>query len=276
MKEISEKMQLMIFDLLEGNLTKEQSAEVLKQIQQNKELMDFYISFQQTYLKPESIEFENKSSLLKSEPSKLRVWLWTGAAAASIALVLYFIPIDTQIPHKSKTNPTIAKSISPTKSSNTEIAPIISSEQAIVENVTIPHPHLTKKALGSSKKQNLEFVKNEEPIQPVKKISFDSTIKVNHEKTGLAIIEKSKPSKSETEVTLAKYSSNGKNTTYEGEQKQLRNTWFKEMIQLIKDGNLPELKFRKSTAVSSANSELKLMVCTENAAYNSYIYSENE
>jgi len=67
MKEISEEQQWLIFELLEGNLSKEESESTLKSVQNNSELFQFYNELKLTYLVPDnSITFNKKQSLKKS------------------------------------------------------------------------------------------------------------------------------------------------------------------------------------------------------------------
>ena len=50
MKEISEELQWEIFELLEGNLSNEQSSIILNKIKSDKDLEEFYLSLKLTYL----------------------------------------------------------------------------------------------------------------------------------------------------------------------------------------------------------------------------------
>lgn len=66
MKEISEEWQLKLFDLLEGNLSEAESAQLLIEIETHANLFREYKLLQSTYLTPDETEvFEFKHKLLK-------------------------------------------------------------------------------------------------------------------------------------------------------------------------------------------------------------------
>lgn len=110
--QIPEEIQWQIFELLEGNLTPEESEKTLKLIQSNSDYQTFYRELSLTYLKPEPSEFPNKSVLLKSSSSTFTIWrnlTLLASSAAAIAL-LWLNKSETTIPknhslpsHASKT-----------------------------------------------------------------------------------------------------------------------------------------------------------------------------
>lgn len=110
--QIPEEIQWQIFELLEGNLTPEESEKTLKLIESNSDYQTFYRELSLTYLKPEPSEFPNKSVLLKSSSSTFTIWrnlTLLASSAAAIAL-LWLNKSETTIPknhslpsHASKT-----------------------------------------------------------------------------------------------------------------------------------------------------------------------------
>jgi cytoskeletal protein RodZ len=88
MKEISEDMQMMIFDLLEGNLNKHEEINLLKQIEEQPNLKAEYQLMKLTYLtlESESINSDFKQSLLKKTPILWFKPVIIGRAAAILLL----------------------------------------------------------------------------------------------------------------------------------------------------------------------------------------------
>jgi hypothetical protein len=89
MKEISDKMQMMIFDLLEGNLNKMDEIALLKQIEEQPDLKAEYKLMQLTYLtlESETINADFKQSLLKKTPI---IWFTPSHIGRAAAILLLF------------------------------------------------------------------------------------------------------------------------------------------------------------------------------------------
>jgi hypothetical protein len=92
MKEISEELQWEIFELLEGNLSNEQSSIILNKIKSDKDLEDFYLSLKLTYLeKDNSIVYQDKQSLIKRSTWNIYVSSAKYAAAAVVVLCVSYL-----------------------------------------------------------------------------------------------------------------------------------------------------------------------------------------
>jgi hypothetical protein len=66
MKEISEELQWEIFELLEGNLSHDESLIILNKIKSDNDLENYYSSLKQTYLqKDNAINYPGKKSLIR-------------------------------------------------------------------------------------------------------------------------------------------------------------------------------------------------------------------
>lgn len=98
MKLNEENYELLMFDLLEGNLNKKDELSVMHQIEENEFFFKEWKLFKSTVLvSDEDIVFTNKQSLLKEEATatvipKRRIWLSAAASICLIALVYIFWP----------------------------------------------------------------------------------------------------------------------------------------------------------------------------------------
>ncbi|MCL9980800.1 MAG: hypothetical protein NBV77_05075 [Bacteroidia bacterium] len=106
---IPEEIQWQIFELLEGNLTAEESEKTLHLIESNSDYQTFYHELSLTYLKPEPAEYPNKSVLLKSSPSTFKIWrnlsILVSSAAAIAMLMLYKTETPLKTTHSISTSP---------------------------------------------------------------------------------------------------------------------------------------------------------------------------
>ncbi|MEY3966351.1 MAG: hypothetical protein RL263_1520 [Bacteroidota bacterium] len=127
---IPEEIQWQIFELLEGNLTAEESEKTLYLIESNSDYQTFYHELSLTYLKPEPTEYPNKSVLLKSSPSTFKIWrnlsILVGSAAAIAILLL----------SKSETPLTTTHSISTSPQKTASVNHAHSAESTV--NITAP------------------------------------------------------------------------------------------------------------------------------------------
>lgn len=88
MKELSEEMQMRIFDLLEGNLSESEKTLLLKEIAESAELQREYTLMSKTYFEVEPLVFAHKTDLYR--PKRGIVYfmpLQRYAAAAAILLL---------------------------------------------------------------------------------------------------------------------------------------------------------------------------------------------
>jgi hypothetical protein len=93
--EITEAQEWQLFELLEGNLSADESALVHQEIEAQPALAYHFNLLKQTYTSAPEIHFPEAQSL-KKQPRNKQVYLWTStAAAAAIALLLLWKPIST-------------------------------------------------------------------------------------------------------------------------------------------------------------------------------------
>jgi hypothetical protein len=93
--EITEAQEWQLFELLEGNLSADESALLHQEIEAQPALAYHFNLLKQTYSSAPEIHFPEAQSL-KKQPRNKQVYLWTStAAAAVIALLLLWKPIST-------------------------------------------------------------------------------------------------------------------------------------------------------------------------------------
>ena len=93
--EITEAQEWQLFELLEGNLSADESALLHQEIEAQPALAYHLNLLKQTYSSAPEIHFPEAQSL-KKQPRNKQVYLWTStAAAAVIALLLLWKPIST-------------------------------------------------------------------------------------------------------------------------------------------------------------------------------------
>jgi len=93
--EITEAQEWQLFELLEGNLSADESALLHQEIEAQPALAYHFNLLKQTYTSAPEIHFPEAQSL-KKQPRNKQVYLWTStAAAAAIALLLLWKPIST-------------------------------------------------------------------------------------------------------------------------------------------------------------------------------------
>jgi hypothetical protein len=89
-----ENYEMILFDLLEGNLSEKERQDALAQIEADSFLSEEWEMMQKTILPVEEIVFEDKDSLLKSESKKIAFPMWRVAAAivflAMFSFMVYF------------------------------------------------------------------------------------------------------------------------------------------------------------------------------------------
>ena len=92
--EITEAQEWQLFELLEGNLSADESALLHQEIEAQPALAYHFNLLKQTYTSAPEIHFPEAQSL-KKQPRNKQVYLWTStAAAAVIALLLLWKPIS--------------------------------------------------------------------------------------------------------------------------------------------------------------------------------------
>ena len=93
--EITEAQEWQLFELLEGNLSADESALLHQEIEAQPVLAYHFDLLKQTYSSAPEIHFPEAQSL-KKQPRNKQIYLWAStAAAAAIALLLLWKPIST-------------------------------------------------------------------------------------------------------------------------------------------------------------------------------------
>lgn len=97
MKQVNEEWQMRIFDLLEGNLSKEEAIKVLSEIEKDDALMHEYRLMQKTYLAPEFVQeetFLEKAALYRKAGGiftfQKNIFKYAAAAVIFIAVTIAF------------------------------------------------------------------------------------------------------------------------------------------------------------------------------------------
>jgi hypothetical protein len=99
--EITEAQECQLFELLEGNLSADESALLHQEIEAQPALAYHFNLLKQTYSSAPEIHFPEAQSL-KKQPRNKQVYLWIStAAAAAIAILLLWKPMA---PAKNKSN----------------------------------------------------------------------------------------------------------------------------------------------------------------------------
>jgi hypothetical protein len=159
----NENMELMLFDLLEGNLDAETESKVREEIAHNPVWEREWKLMQMTVLTPETnIVFEKKQTLLKPIQTRKIVpiyWRWIAVSAA--ACLIFFIWFGTQNQSKNSlpdiaTVKPIKPNLNKVESNQTDKTNSSNSELQIPESVNDP---ITKKA-----KENIVPFKEPETI----------------------------------------------------------------------------------------------------------------
>jgi hypothetical protein len=152
--EITEAQEWQLFELLEGNLSADESALLHQEIEAQPALAYHFNLLKQTYTSAPEIYFPEAQSL-KKQPRNKQVYLWTStAAAAAIALLLLWKPISTltnkssidaqdnmgQVFEKSKLNeglemPSLNPDNAPTKESDRSANTISSAKTQATKNL---------------------------------------------------------------------------------------------------------------------------------------------
>ena len=86
--EITEAQEWQLFELMEGNLSAEEAALLLQEIESQPALAYHYNLLKQTYTSAQEIHFPDAQSL-KKQPRNKQVYLWTSTAVAAAIIILF-------------------------------------------------------------------------------------------------------------------------------------------------------------------------------------------
>lgn len=282
MKEISEELQWEIFELLEGNLSHEESLIILNKVKSNKDLEKYYSSLKQTYLKKESaIVYPDKQNLIKKSVWNIYVSPLKYVAAAVVVLCVSYLVNNNQ--------PTpVALQSSVTKFDS---KPLIDSNEATKIEVATPKKLTTLVSLVNNKQNSpsnipLEklslnkFNKRKKQFNPSTKLIEESEFYNNlTANTYLSEEEKKQIMLKWLLIHSANYCACqddcidvqparniAMNDVEIKNDQQLSKKWISEVKQMIKSGTIPKIKLVSSRKKEKWLPTLGIQVNTENAS----------
>jgi hypothetical protein len=282
MKEISEELQWEIFELLEGNLSNEQSSIILNKIKSDKDLEEFYLSLKLTYLeKDNSIVYQDKQSLIKRSTWNIYFSQAKYAAAAVVVLcVSYLFYNNKTAAVKTKSMVAINDSkriVKPIESNkmeevtsmkSTTIVRVVNENQNSTQNIPLEKLSLNK------------FNKHKKQFNPSSKLIEESEFYNNlTANTYLSDEEKKQIMLKWLLIHSANYCAcqddcidvqPTKNIAFNDvelkNKQQLSKQWINEVKQMIKSGTIPKIKLVSSRKKEKWLPTLGIQVNTENAS----------
>ena len=283
MKEISEELQWEIFELLEGNLSNEQSLIILNQIKSDKDLETYFLSLKQTYLQIENdIVYADKHSLLKKSTWSIFISPLKYVAAASIVLCLSYLFYNNQptpVSMQSKVAVNVPKRNIETKETNKSIVnvptEVITSSLPVLEvnQITTSNISLEKLSLNKFNKHKKQFNPSSKLIE---ESEFYNNLTAN---TYLSDEEKKQIMLKWLLIHSANYcacqddcieiqptKNIALNEVQVKNDQQLSKQWINEVKQMIKSGTIPKIKLVTSRKKEKWLPTLGIQVNTENAS----------
>ena len=282
MKEISEELQWEIFELLEGNLSHEESLIILNKVKSNKDLEKYYSSLKQTYLEKDSaIVYPDKQNLIKKSVWNIYVSPLKYVAAAVVVLCVSYLVNNNQ--------PTpVALQSSVTKY---DTKPLIDSNEATKIEVATPKKLTTLVSLVNNKQNSpsnipLEklslnkFNRRKKQFNPSTKLIEESEFYNNlTANTYLSEEEKKQIMLKWLLIHSANYCACqddcidvqparniAMNDIEIKNDQQLSKKWISEVKQMIKSGTIPKIKLVSSRKKEKWLPTLGIQVNTENAS----------
>jgi len=282
MKEISEELQWEIFDLLEGNLSNEESLIILNKIKSNKDLENYYSSLKQTYIQNDNaIVYPDKQSLIKKSSWSLFISPLKYAAAAVVVLGVSYLFYNHQsapIQIKSKVAKNETKKITEPTELNKREKPIPLKLNNVV-TVVNQNPNASQN-IPLEKLSLNKFSKHKKQFNPSSKLIEESEFYNNlTANTYLSDEEKKQIMLKWLLIHSANYCAcqddcieiqQTKNIALNDVEvkndQQLSKQWIKEVKQMIKSGNIPKIKLVSSRKNEKWLPTLGIQVNTENAS----------
>ncbi len=280
MKEISEELQWEIFELLEGNLSSEESLIILNKIKSNKDLENYHSSLKQTYLlNDDAIVYINKQSLIRKSSWQIYVSPLKYAAAAVVVLCVSYLFYTNQ-PTSIQKQPRVAKNetkkiIEPIEFNKREqLIPM-----KLTNVVTVEDPNSSQN-IPLEKLSLNKFNKHKKQFQPSSKLieeyEFYNNLTAN---TYLSDEEKKQIMLKWLLIHSANYcacqddcieiqptKNIALNDVEVKNDQQLSKQWINEVKQMIKSGTIPKIKLVTSRKKEKWLPTLGIQVNTENAS----------
>jgi hypothetical protein len=296
MKEISEEQQWLIFELLEGNLSKEESESTLKAVQSSPELFQFYNELKLTYLAPDNSILFNKKQTLKKSIFTVQIQSTLKYAAAIavfgiISWLFYFSKLNkinpqiSSIPRieKQSKNDTENTTVPGSKTNLHANTKIKNNRIYQKDNQTISNNSTVKLVVNAPIKQldshiittafsfensfltqilENQYLSDEEKLSKIlkwKRLNADANLNKT-ENLGNSNLENNK-----VEIVFTDFKKLEKD-----HQKQLRKLWFTEARNGLKYGKIPQVKLvsskKENNWIPQVNLQLKANTTYINAS----------
>jgi hypothetical protein len=249
--KISEEQEWQLFELLEGNLSEAEAANLHQQMQSDGELKAHFNALAQTYLQPTFTPFPDASSLKKKGSSRTVLFYISFSAAAALAILWIFRPtvsthIQTPIniathsdnPFTDKTTPGTPESEPRTQDHDHRE---INKGRAILSQLS--KPTQTGK-FGSNKSEDLNetgvhpLILATEPVRKVKNIndsSFQRSTEVFASQNNANA--SNKPLTSETiQTAIAQRTPKTK--------RELLKSFYQDARRMVENGHLPHVNVK--------------------------------
>lgn len=141
MKLNKDNYELILFDLLEGNLPEEESIQLMQQIEEDEFLFNEWKLLKHTILQPdEGVVYTRKNDLLKPEQPRIIPFYRIGAIAASVAILLgvfFFLNQKTN----TKEAPLVVEEVhSPKPEKETIEVPVVENQDSMVQVAEVLTP----------------------------------------------------------------------------------------------------------------------------------------
>jgi hypothetical protein len=283
MKEISEELQWEIFELLEGNLSKEQGLIILNKIKSDKDLENYYSSLKQTYLqKDNSIVYFDKQSLIKKSAWNIYISPLKYAVAAVVVLCVSYLIYNKQ-PTPVAIQSNVAKNetkgiIEPQESIKMEQpvliqlpsyrAPVLIINQNSSQNIPLEKLSLNK--FNKHKKQFNPSIKLIEESEFYNNLTANNYLTEEEKKQIMLkwlLIHSANYCACQDDCIDVQPTKNiALNDIEIKNDQQLSKQWISEVKQMIKSGTLPKIKLVTSRKKAKWLPTLGIQVNTENAS----------
>lgn len=233
---ISEEQEWQLFELLEGNLSPIEAANLRKQIQGDANLEAHYKAMSHTYLTPADIHFTEKESLKKRQ-SKRTVYFYTSlSAAATIAILWFFsanraiqpvVPAQLQLTTtESQRPPTTSKPSNPSTLVVTTEAESKKNAKVVVFTTSEQNPTTT---LDNSQTVH-PLITATEPIRKVRNINdtvVRKTVSPQSTASALASIDRPSPKIAQQKT-----------------KKELLKSFYLDARRMIENGHVPHINVK--------------------------------
>lgn len=282
MKEVSEELQWEIFELLEGNLSYEESLIILNKINSDKELENYYSSLKHTYLqKDNAIVYFDKQSLIKKSAWSIYISPLKYAAAAMVVFCVSYLFYNKQ-PSQVTKQLNVAKIeskriVEPIKSRKmeqpipmklTHIAPVVYTNQNSASNIPLEKLSLNK--FNKPKKQFNPSTKLIEESEFYNNLTANTYLSEEEKKQimlkWLLIHSANYCACQDDCIDIPPAKNIAMNDIEIKNDQQLSKQWISEVKQMIKSGTIPKIKLVSSRKKEKWLPTLGIQVNTESAS----------